>query len=166
MAAATSVVALRAQPRLTTAWSRLPTACAPASLPLPAAAHAGVGAMMRVASAVLALSVVLAGTPAVAFADSGNPAVLIVLFVLAPALIVFLPICIAIWRLVPRSYRPLAMAIWFVPISPVHNGFYPWPLFVYLCDPEDVTARAVLISAVLTAGVVYGASYWLGQRRP
>jgi hypothetical protein len=121
--------------------------------------------MKRVVAAVLAVSVVLGGSPAVALADSGNPAVLIVLFVLLPALIVFLPICIAIWKLVPRSYRPLVMAAWFVPISPVHNGVYPWPLFVYLFDPEDVTASAVIVAVVLTAGVVYGASCWLGRRQ-
>jgi hypothetical protein len=122
--------------------------------------------MKRLVPGVLAVSAVLTGTPAVALADSGNPAVLIVLFVLLPALMVFLPVCIAIWKLVPRRYRPLAMAAWFIPVSPVHNGVYPWPFFVHLFDPEDVTAKAVIISVVLTAGVVYGASYWLGQRRP
>ena len=79
-----------------------------------------VRAMKRVVSAVLAVFAGLGGFPAVALADSGNPAVLVVLFVLLPALIVFLPVCIAIWKLVPRSYRPLVMAAWFVPISPVH----------------------------------------------
>jgi hypothetical protein len=104
----------------------------------------------------LRLFVTLLLFPVSALAEQGDWGLFALLLLVVPTVIVFLMASTAIWLASPARARPWAIALCAIPLSPISNGSYRWPLSVYLIDwDRGVTPAAMIWPIILTVLATY-----------
>ena len=94
--------------------------------------------------------------PLSAWAEEGNWELFGVVLFIVPTLIAFLMASTAIWLTCSARVRPWAIALCAIPLAPISNGDYRWPLSVYLFDWDPgVTPSAMIWPIIVTVVVTY-----------
>jgi hypothetical protein len=106
--------------------------------------------------------------PIVARADGGNWLLFGIYVFVVPTVLFLIVACLVVWFVCPPRVRPLAIALCVVPCTPIYNGTFAWPLWVYSIDRNlpgtvfDVTWRVILTA--LTAYLAVQLLVWLRYR--
>ncbi len=114
------------------------------------------------------LAAITAFLPMIARADDGNLLLFGIYVFVVPTVLFLIVACVLAWFLCPPRVRPVAVALCVVPCTPIYNGTFPWPLWVYSIDRNlpgsafDVTWRVIF--AALVAYLAVQLLVWLRYR--